>query len=433
MFLFGLDSIRSQTRESGQGLNHMLPHRNTVMHDLLARVPWPVFEALVKQHNSDKHIRKLPTKTQFIALAFGQMAGIAGLRETVTVVNSHEAQLYHLGARPVKISTLSDANRRRPSAVYETLFAHIAASAHKSLRQELDALVYLIDSTSLKLNNLSGGWARFSEEVCGAKLHIIHDPDANQPVRAVFSAANVNDITVARDMPIVPGATYVFDLGYYHFGWWQAMHEKRCRFVTRLKTNTKLTVTSERPVPSGSAILSDRTGRLPARLAGSRRNPFRDEVREVRVHTDTGKILRILTNDLNAPAEEIAALYKRRWAIELYFRWIKQTLAIRKFIGTSENAVRTHIFIALIVFLLLRMAHANQTAVASPLDFVRLARPHLMNRRDITRLRPPQPRRAPDPMPEIPNHASSWWPPHEFSARLRLSEVNIHRMRRYEN
>ena len=175
------------------------------MHDLLARVPWPVFEALVKQHDADKHIRKLPTKTQFITMAYGQMAGIAGLRETVTVVNSHEAQLYHLGARPVKLSTLSDANRQRSSAVYETLFAHMATSAHTSLRQELDTLVYLIDSTSLKLNNLSGGWARFSEEV-GGRLHIIHDPDANQPDRAVFPAARVNDITVARDMSGAAGS-----------------------------------------------------------------------------------------------------------------------------------------------------------------------------------------------------------------------------------
>lgn len=153
----------------------------------------------------------------------------------------------------------------------------------------------------------------------------------------------------------------------------------------------------------------------------------------MRVHSDTGKILRILTNDLDAPAAEIAALYKRRWAIELSFRWIKQTLAIRKFVGTSENAVRTQTFIALIVFLLLRMAHASQTAVASPPDFVRLARPHLKNKRDIIRLRPPQPRRAPNPKPEVPNDAPPCRPPYECGARLRLSEGYIHRMRRHEN
>lgn len=371
------------------------------MHGVLSRVPWKIFDALVEEHHSDKHVRTLPTKAQFIALAYGQMAGIAGLRETVTVVNSHEAQLYHLGARPVKLSTLSDANTLRPSAVYETLFAHLASLMHRSLRKDLKEMVYLIDATSLKLNELSATWARFSAKTCGAKLHVIYDPDTDQPIHAVFSVAKVNDITAAQDMPIVAGATYVFDLGYYHFRWWQLMHENGCRFVTRLKTNTKLTVTRERLVRPGGPILSDCIGYLPGRQASNRRNPFQDEVREVRVRTDTGKILRIVTNDLDAPAQEIADLYKRRWAIELYFRWIKQTLAIRKFIGTSENAIRTQIFIALIVFLLIRLAHASQTAVVSPLAFVRLVRAHLMARRDIADLRTPERRGARKPIPLV--------------------------------
>jgi hypothetical protein len=381
----------------------MIPHRNLVIHDILKRFPWPAFDALVKQHQSDKHVRKLPTKTQFIILAYAQMAGIAGLREAVTMVNSHEAQLYHLGARAVKRSTLSDANTLRPSAIYKTMFAHLAAMTHRSVRRDLKGLVYLIDSTGLKLNEHSAQWARFSAKVCGAKVHVIYDPDAGQPIHAVFSAAKVNDITVAQEMPIVPGATYVFDLGYYDFGWWKAMHEKGCRFVSRLKTNTKLTVTSERQMKPGSPVFSDRTGYLPGRLAKSRRHPFPDEVREVRVRTDTGKILRILTNDLDAPAQEIADLYKRRWAIELYFRWIKQTLAIRKFVGTSENAIRTQIFIALIVFLLMHMAHAAQTAVASALTFIRLVRAHLMSRRDIADLRTPERRGVRTPIPPCPD------------------------------
>ncbi len=377
-------------------MNRVVPHRNTVIHAVLAGLPWPAFDALVKQYKSDKHVRTLSTKTQFIALAYGQMAGIAGLRETVSLMNSYEAELYHLGATPVKLSTLSDANTLRPSAVYETLFARLAALTHRTLRQDLTELVYLIDATSLKLNELSAKWARFSAKVCGAKLHVIYDPDANQPIHAVFSVARVNDITAAQKMPIVAGATYVFDLGYYHFRWWQAMHAKGCRFVTRLKTNTKLTITRERLVEPGLPILSDRIGHLPGRQASNRRNPFRDEVREVRVRTDNGKILRIVTNDLDSPAQDIADLYKRRWAIELYFRWIKQTLAIRKFIGTSENAIRTQIFIALIVFLLIRMAHASQSGVVSPLTFIRLVRSHLMSRRDIADLRTPRPQ-VPDP------------------------------------
>ena len=368
----------------------MEPHRNTVAHDLLAHFPWRHFDALVAQYGSDKGIRTLSTRTQFVALALAQASGISGLRETVTIVNSHEAKLYHLGATAVKRSTLSDANTLRSAKVFETLLTTMMASTQRRLRQDMTGLTYLIDSTSLKLNQRMAKWARFSADVCGAKLHVIYDPDADQPIYAAFSAANVNDVTMALDMPIVPGATYVFDLGYYHFRWWQKMHLQRCRIVTRLKKHTRLTVTRERHLQPGLPILADRFGYLPGRQARSRRNPFQDEVREVVVRADNGKILRIVTNDLLSPAQEIADLYKRRWAIELHFRWIKQTLAIRKFNGTSENAIRTQVFIAMIVFLLRRLAHASQQAVPSPLEFVRLVREHLMSRRDIANLRVPR-------------------------------------------
>ena len=358
-------------------------HRNTVLYSVLNYLPWQAFDRLVLRCESDKHVRTLSTKTQFIALAYGQLAGAAGLRETVTTLNSHDAQLYHLGGRPIARSTMSDANANRPSTIFQALFTIVMAQAHRGLRQELKQIVRLIDATPLRLNQRSQDWARFSADVCGAKVHVVYDPDANQPVYAAFSKANVNDITAAQVMPIEPGATYVFDLGYYDYAWWAKMHAAGCRIVTRLKTNTKLSLTLERQMPTGHAILSDRIGYLPKRQARNRRNPFKAAVREVRVRIDTGQTLRVVTNDLTSPAQEIADLYKRRWAIELFFRWIKQTLAIRKFIGTSENAVRSQIFVALTVFLLQRLAHASQTAVAKLLDFIRLVRVHLMSRRDI--------------------------------------------------
>jgi IS4 transposase len=187
-------------------------------------------------------------------------------------------------------------------------------------------------------------------------------------------------------MPIMPGATYVFDLGYYDYAWWAKLDQAQCRIVTRFKRNTALAVVEELPVPAGSAIRSDRIGHLPKRLSNNRPNPFQDAVREVRVATETGKMLRILSNDLDATADEIAALYKRRWAIELFFGWVKQTLKITRFLGTSDNAVRTQIAVALIAFLLLRLAQAAQKAISSPLRFARLVRVNLMHRRRLDRL-----------------------------------------------
>jgi Domain of unknown function (DUF4372)/Transposase DDE domain len=203
---------RSQTRQ--------MRHRNTILYSILNYLPWQAFDRLVLRCESDKHVRTLSTKTQFIALAYGQLAGASGLRETVTTLNSHDAQLHHLGGRPIARSTLSDANANRPSTIFQELFAIVMTRAHRGLRQELKQVVRLIDSTPLRLNQHSKDWARFSADVCGAKVHVIYDPDANQPVYAAFSKANVNDITAAQVMPIEPGATYVFDLGYYDYAWW---------------------------------------------------------------------------------------------------------------------------------------------------------------------------------------------------------------------
>jgi len=336
-------------------------------------------------------MRRLTTKSQFIALLYGQLSGASSLREIVGGLESHAARLYHVGARPAQRSTLAEANAYRPCGVFADLFAEMAGRVHRGLRRAVGESVYLIDSTSVSLTSRSANWARFSAGICGAKTHVIYDPDADQPIYAAITPATVNDITAAQVMPIEPGATYVFDLGYYDYSWWAKMDAAGCRIVTRFKANTPLTVTAELDVPHGGNILSDRIGLLPQRQAKSRKNPFGDPVREVRVKIQTGKILRILCNDLDATAQEIADLYKRRWAIELFFRWVKQTLKIRHFLGTSDNAVRIQIAVALIAFLLLRLAQAAQTAVESPLAFARLVRANLMHCRRIDLLRSPPP------------------------------------------
>jgi len=193
------------------------------------------------------------------------------------------------------------------------------------------------------------------------KMHMVYDPDTRTPVSASTSSTLVNDITPAKALEIEHGATYVFDLGYYSYDWWAQLHAADCRFVTRFKSCTRLREAEERSVPAearkpddGAArILSDRVGRLPKPHG----NPMPDQVREIEVQIETGKTIRLATNDLEAPASEIAALYKTRWQVELFFKWIKQNLKIKAFLGTSENAVRSQIFAALISYLLVRICH----------------------------------------------------------------------------
>jgi hypothetical protein len=379
-------------------------HQNSVFHDLLKRVPWAEFDRLVAAHDADRRVRRLPTKSQFIALLYGQFSGAASLREIVGGLESHAVRLYHVGGRTVSRSTLADANALRPGAVFGDLFAAMLRQVKRGLRRAVGEATYLIDSTGVRVSGRAAEWARFSAKACGAKVHVIYDPDADRPVYAAVTAAKVNDITAAQTMPIEAGATYVFDLGYYDYGWWAKMDAAGCRIITRFKANTLLTVTAERDVPKDGNILSDRIGLLPQRQAKSRKNPFGDPVREVRVRIETGKVLRILSNDLDATAQDVADLYKRRWAIELFFRWVKQTLKIRHFLGTSENAVRIQIAVALIAFLLLRTAQAAQKLVESPLAFARLVRANLMHRRHLHYLLGP-----PEPASEDPNQLALQW------------------------
>src|SRR5229473_2266603 len=303
-----------------------MQHHNSVFHGLLKYVPWDVFDRLV--------------------------------------------------AAPRR-STLAEANAQRPAALFSELFAVMAARAHRPLRRALAGTTYLLDSTGLRLDERSIEWARFSAKVCGVKLHVVDDADADRPIYAAITPARVNDITAAQAMPIEPGATYVFDLGYYEYAWWARLDDQGCRIVTRFKRNTPLQVSEELLVEEDGPILSDRIGFLPQHQGSGRRNPLRHAVREVQLKTDTGKVLRILSNDLDAAAQEIADLYKRRWAIELFFRWVKQVLRITRFLGISENAVKIQIAVALIAFLSLR--------------FARLVRINLMHKKPLDRLLHPEP------------------------------------------
>jgi Transposase DDE domain/Domain of unknown function (DUF4372) len=378
---------RLATFWTGAGVN-TVPHHNSLFHDVLKLVPWWQLADLTAELGTQAEARKLTPKQHLIAMLYAQLFGSQSLRSIENGLRSHAARLYHLGGATVKRSTLADANRQRSPEVFAHLLGALMAQAHRGLRKEMRESLYLIDATILPLNKLSAAWAGFSQDVYGAKAHVIYDPDADCPVYLSVTARPVNDIVAAKAMPIQAGATYVFDLGYYDFAWWNRLDEAGCRIVTRFKSHTSLEVIETREVAGFGPILSDRIGYLPKRQANSRKNPFDKPVREIQVRIETGKILRILTNDLDAAAQEIADLYKRRWAIELFFRWVKQNLKIRKFLGTSENAVRIQITVALIAFLLLKLVYAAITPAYSFLTFTRLVQASLMERRRIDRLLP---------------------------------------------
>jgi hypothetical protein len=307
----------------------------------------------------------------------------------------------------VKRSTLADANAKRPSALFAEVFHMLLGklTGNRAAGEARD-LVQLIDSTSVRLSQTLSGWAHFNARAhAGVKLHVVYDPAAELPTYFAVTPARRNDIVAAHDMPIRAGATYVFDLAYYDFGWWAAIDAAGARFVTRLKDNTRPTLLEERELPpaeaapddGAAAILCDRIVRL-ARHVKAGKNPYTKPIREIVIKLETGRKLRLATNDLDSPARAIADLYKTRWQIELFFKWIKQNLKIKRFLGTSENAVTLQIITALIAYLLLALIRQACCAAHGLTRLAQLVRANLLHTKTIAELfQPPDPPNPPLP------------------------------------
>jgi putative transposase len=322
------------------------------------------------------------------------LGGLSSLRELVELWNVQAPHHYHLDTGPVRRSTLSDANNRRPSAIFAEVFAHLTGLASRSLRRDGEAALRLIDATPIPLTSLHE-WAQWNGRTRGLKAHVVYDPAADRPIHLQITAATVNDVMMARDLPIEPGAIYVFDKAYVDYSWWHRRHKAGCLFVTRPKTNVPFTHLKKRRlsrVDRDASILSDAT----VRLASQQKTSLPVDLRRIELRRDDGRILTLLSNDLDRSAAEIAALYRKRWQIELLFRWIKQHLKIRAFLGRSENAIRLQIFAALIAYLLLRIgALANRSSLPA-LRFADLVRCRLFERSPIARIdKPRQPRSEP--------------------------------------
>lgn len=298
----------------------------------------------------------------------------------------HGPSLKRRGLAAVCRSTLADANKSRSAAPFEALIGTLLAKLSPTKARYARKDLRLLDSTLVRPGAGAADWAQFQKASVAAKVHVVYDPRAAVPTFFELTSANTNDITVAKTaMPVAAGATYVFDLGYYDYGFWADLDARGCRIVTRVKKNTPLTLLHERR-PCGEGIISDRIVRLPQRLARSRTNPFDKPGRVVVVAIDHERRIALFTNDLTSSAATIAALYKTRWQIELFFRWIKQNLRIRRFHGRSYNAVRLQIAAAIIVYLLIRLTHTAARTTKTKAVFFASLRAALFHRMDIESL-----------------------------------------------
>lgn len=364
--------------------------RDSTFGNLLKPIGRRRFQAIVDRFDGDAYDKSFKSWDHLVALIFGQLSHADSLRGLEAGFNANAQHHYHLGVGPLARSTLSDANARRPVGIFAQTFAMLSQMADRQTRREGAEMVRLIDSSPVPLGKLCS-WASWNGRVRGMKMHVIYDPRADIPHAVEITAANVNDVTMGCEVAIERGATYVFDKGYCRFDWWTKINDSGAFFVTRAKKRMRFRVTRKRSprkrCGDGFRIIKDQEVVLASK--GDSRLPI--PLRRIEVKRNDGSVIALLTNDLTRTAIEIAALYKSRWQIELLFRWIKQHLDIRQFLGTNDNAVRLQILAAMIAYLLLRIAACVNCAKMPALRFAELVSQFLFTRRPIAQIDKPPP------------------------------------------
>lgn len=342
------------------------------LHEIMKGLPRGHFDRLVETHRADKHAKGFGSWDQLVALVYAQLSGASSLRVLEAGFNSQGTHHYHLGTGPVRRSTLADALARRKTEVFAETARLLMAKTGRRLKRDGTELLYALDSTSITLTGPGFDLWTSTNRTChtqGIKLHVLYEHDARIPVQHRITAPNVNDIDVGARLPIEPGAVYVFDKGYCDYNWWGRLDAQNARFVTRFKRNAALAVESTRPIAAGDAeiILNDEIVHFANKHPrGGRTNHYTQPLRRVTVaRPGHDSPLVLATNDLNSPARVIAQRYRERWQIELFFKWIKQHLRIKTFLGRSENAVRLQILTALITYLLLALYRKTENFTGS--------------------------------------------------------------------
>jgi len=359
------------------------------------------FQAAVDKHKAERHARGFTCWGQFIAMLFCQLGRAHSLSEITQGLAASEGKLKHLGLSeaPAK-STLAYANQHRPWELYQTVFFQLLkrcqaqAGARQSKFRFRNKLVSL-DASIIDLCLELYDWARFRRTKGAVKLHQLLDHDGYLPSFAVLTDGKTHEIRVARELRFDPGAIVVFDRGYTDYHWFESLSHQGVWFVTRMKDNADFVVVEDRPVPAGKNILSDQVISLVQHAREGKNLFFR---RIVLRDEKNQRELVFLTNHFKFAASTIAAIYKDRWQVELFFKSLKQLCKIKTFVGTSPNAVKTQVWTALIAMLLLRFLQLKARFNWALSNLVALLRQQLFVHRDLwTWIE--QPFQAPSPPP----------------------------------
>ncbi len=329
----------------------------TVLAQLLDHVPRHTFRRIVQRYRGDFGVRRLSAWDQYVVMAFAQLTYRESLRDIEACLGAVPDKLYHSGLRcgPVARSTLADANERRDWRLFAELAQGLIAEARRQYIGEpwavdLEQTVYALDATVVDLCLKLFPWACFRSTKAGIKVHALLDLAGNIPTYVWITDANTEDVRILDQLRPEPGSIYVLDRGYVDFERLYRLHQARATFVIRARKNLRFRRRYSRPVDRTRGLRCDQTVVL-ARSASAEAYP--EPLRRIRYRdTERQHTLTFLTNDLSLPAQVIADLYRQRWQVELFFKWIKQHLRIKAFYGTSLNAVSTQIWIAISVYVL---------------------------------------------------------------------------------
>jgi hypothetical protein len=341
----------------------------TLFAQLMDFLPWSTFDRIVARYDGNHAVRKLPCAAQYQIMAFAQLTYRESLRDIEACLSAQTAKLYHMGLRePIRRSTLADANESRDWRIYAEFAQRLIAQARRlyadeSLGMDLTNTVYALDSTTIDLCMSVFPWARFRSTKSAVKMHTLLDLRGNIPSFIHISDGKLHDVH-ALDMLIPePGAIYVMDRGYIDFARLHTLHQAGAFFVTRAKSNLNAHRVYSAATERTTGVITDQT----IALDGARTSQdYPVHLRRIRFRDpETAKTLIFLTNQTVLPALTICDLYKSRWQVELFFKWIKQHLRIKRFYGTSENAVKTQIWIAVSVYVLVAIVRKRLNLEAS--------------------------------------------------------------------
>ena len=329
----------------------------TLFAQVMEFVPWKTFGRVIQRHNGDAGVRTLNCADLFRVMAFAQLTWRESLRDVEVCLAANRAKLFHMGLKNVPArSTLSDALNLRDWRIYHDLAMRMITQARslytdERLDLDLDATVYALDATTIDLCLALFDWAPFRSTKAAIKLHTLLDLRGAIPAFIHISDGKMHEVNVLDFLPLEAGAFYVMDRGYLDFARLYKMHQAGAFFVTRAKRGMDARRVYSQPTDRSTGVICDQAIALNGFYAARH---YPEHLRRIRFKDpETGKTLVFLTNNTVLPALTIAALYKNRWKVELFFKWIKQHLRIKKFLGTSENAVKTQIWCAVCTYVLI--------------------------------------------------------------------------------